>query len=157
LLIGLGLGVLGAAFSEKTGRRLMLALTGLFVIIGGIWLQLWWLTLLGTFVVVSPFLSHRTYTHTVWATVLWGYICHGASTSWRDPGVFWLGTLGYLSHLIADSLTKAGVKWFFPFWDRAFGLPLMRTGSRGGNRIEALITAGFAGIVITLWVGRLSK
>lgn len=157
LLAGIGLGILGGAFSEKTGRRLMLALTGVFVVAGGIWLQLFWLTLLGAFVVVSPFLAHRTFTHTIWATALWAYIAHGAAASWRDPGVFWLGTLGYVSHLMADSLTRAGVKYFYPFWGRAFGLPLIRTGSRGGNRFEALLTAGLAGVVVALWLGRLSK
>ena len=117
LLLALALGVLAAALTGKAGRRVMVAATGGGIALAALWLQQFWLALLGAFVLVAPFLKHRTYTHTVWATVLWGYICYGAAKTLRDDGIFWLGASGYVSHLVADSLTKSGVPWFYPLLD----------------------------------------
>jgi inner membrane protein len=155
-VIALGLGVLAAALTDKAGRRVMVAVTGGLLIVAALWLQLFWLALLGTFVTCAPFLKHRTYTHTSWAVLLWGYICYGAATTLRDPGIFWLGTWGYLSHLVADSLTKSGVPWLLPVLSYRFTLPLMSTGSRRGNFLEGLIAAGIGLGAGALWIARLS-
>lgn len=158
LLAGIALGVLGAALaSENVSRRVMLAFTGVLIVGVGGWLRLSWLAMLGGFVGIAPWLPHRSWTHTVWATLLWGYLCQAAAYALHDPGIFWLGTLGYLSHLVADSLTKAGVKWFFPVLGRSFGLPLLRTGSRRGNFWEGIITAIVAGAAGAAWVWRLGQ
>jgi inner membrane protein len=153
--LALALGVLAAALSEKAGRRVMVAATGGLVTVAALWLQQFWLALLGAFVISAPFLKHRTYTHTAAAVVLWGYICHGAATVLRDPGIFWLGTWGFISHLVADSLTKSGVPWLLPLFDYRFALPLLSTGSRRGNLLEGLICASTGVGVVALWVARL--
>lgn len=156
LLLALTLGVAAAALAGKTGRRVMVAATGGLVVVVALWLQLFWLALLGAFVISAPFLKHRTYTHTAAAVVLWGYICYGAARALRDDGIFWLGTWGYLSHLVGDSLTKSGIPWLLPVLNHRFALPLMSTGSRRGNLVEGLICAGVGVGAAALWVARLS-
>ncbi len=155
-LLALALGTTAAALAGKAGRRLMVAATGGVVVVAALWLQQFWLALLGAFVISAPFLKHRTYTHTAGAVVLWGYICHGAATTLRDPGIFWLGAWGYVSHLVADSLTKSGVPWLLPLLSTRFALPLMSTGSRRGNLVEGLISAVIGAGALALWVARLS-
>ncbi len=156
LLLALALGVAAAALVGDTGRRVMVAVTGGLVVVAALWLQLFWLALLGGFVIAAPFLKHRTYTHTAAAAVLWGYICYGAARTLRDDGIFWLGAWGYLSHLIADSLTKSGVPWLLPILRYRFALPLMRTGSPRGNFLEVVICASVGVGATALWVARLS-
>lgn len=156
LLLALALGVSAAALAGNTGRRVMVAATGGLVVVAALWLQLFWLALLGAFVISAPFLKHRTYTHTAGAVVLWGYICYGAARSLRDNGIFWLGAWGYLSHLIGDTLTKSGVPWLLPGLSYRFALPLMRTGSRRGNFLEGVICAAVGVGAAALWVARLS-
>ncbi len=152
----LALGVAGAAFSsEKTGRRVMLAFTGVLLLGAALWVQWSWLAVLGVFVAGSPFLGHRTLTHTLWAAALWAWICQGAARTLHDPGIFWLGTLGYLSHLVADSLTKARVKWLAPLWSQPLGLPLLRTGSPRGNAVERIIIGLLLLAVALAWAARL--
>ncbi|MBC7448981.1 MAG: metal-dependent hydrolase [Hymenobacteraceae bacterium] len=154
LLAALTLGVIAAALAGKTGRRVMVAVTGGLIMIAALWLQLFWLALLGAFVIIAPFLKHRTYTHTGGAVVLWGYICYGAARTLRDDGIFWLGAWGYLSHLVGDSLTKSGIPWLLPILNHRFALPLMSTGSRRGNFLEGLICAGVGVGTAALWVAR---
>ncbi len=156
LLLALALGVAAAALAGKAGRSVMVAATGGLVVVASLWLQVFWLALLGAFVIAAPFLKHRTFTHTIWAALLWGYICYSAARSLRDDGIFWLGTWGYVSHLVADSLTKSGVPWFFPVINYRLTLPLMSTGSRRGNLLEGLICAGIGAGAVALWVARLS-
>lgn len=51
--------------------------------------------------------EHRTWTHAVWAPLLFftaGHFCRP---------FFWLG-LGYILHLFWDSLSYAGICWFYP-------------------------------------------
>lgn len=58
---------------------------------------------------------HRTILHNVWvlvgfSAVIWWIIPDGSL-----PSLFF--ALGYLSHLVADSLTKSGIYWLWPFGD----------------------------------------
>ena len=80
--------------------------------------------------------GHRGITHTIWAALVtfplaylvlkWlgigGFVCAGAFL------------LGYLSHLLADSLTVSGVAWFYPF-----GKYRIRGPVRTGSIFEVLI------------------
>ncbi|MBW7461523.1 metal-dependent hydrolase, partial [Paenibacillus sepulcri] len=34
-----------------------------------------------------------------------------------------VATAGYLSHLLADTLTPSGVKWFYPLYKKSVKLP----------------------------------
>ncbi len=151
----LAFGLLGAALQGGSARKLALLFTGLSTVVAGLYAEQLWLSLLGTFVALAPFTSHRSWTHTIWATLLWTYIGYLAnrSLSWR--GVAHYAGAGYASHLLADSLTKAGVRWLLPVSDYSFKIPLISTGSKSGNVLEVSICLGYALLVLGLVVGRL--
>nr|WP_262898927.1 metal-dependent hydrolase [Hymenobacter piscis] len=151
----LAFGLIGAAMQGESTRKLALLFTGLSTVVAGLYLGFVWLSMLGCFVCVAPFTSHRSWTHTLWAAGLWTYIGHLANQSLGWHGVALFAGGGYVSHLLADTLTKAGVKWLMPVLDTSFKIPLIRTGSPGGNRLEVLICAGYGLLVLGLVMGRL--
>ena len=70
---------------------------------------------------LSPLLgSHRLLSHSFIGLAIFSYLLHLLLTYLSHiilidmSLVWWSFVLGYLSHLIADSLTKVGVPWFFP-------------------------------------------
>lgn len=154
-VIALGFGLIGAGLQGGSARRLALLFTGLATGVAGLYAEQVWLSLLGAFIALAPFTSHRSWTHTVWATAFWTYVGYLAEhhLGWHGVALFAGG--GYASHLVADSLTKAGVRWFFPLINYAFKLPLIRTGSATGNLVEVGICAGYALLVLGLVIGKI--
>lgn len=73
-----------------------------------------WLVGLGAFVGAVPWLDHRGMTHTVWAVAVWGWIGYELERQLRMEGIMLTAIAGYVSHLVADTLTPQGVKWFYP-------------------------------------------
>ena len=151
----LAFGLIGAAMQGESTRRLALLFTGLSTVVAGLYFGFVWLSMLGCFVCVAPFTSHRSWTHTLWAAGLWTYIGHLANQSLGWHGVALFAGGGYVSHLLADSLTKAGVKWLMPLVDYSFKIPLIRTGSPSGNVLEVAICVGYGLLVLGLVIGRL--
>lgn len=147
-LAGAGL-LVGVFLREATARRFMLLFTALMLGAGGIYLNAHWLVLLGLFVGVSPFTAHRSWTHTIWAVLFWYYLSREAERALGWAGLSWQATAGYVSHLVGDTLTRRGVRWLFPLWERALVLPLIRTGSKLGNFWEALICLIYLVLVVT--------
>lgn len=154
-LIALGFGLLGASLQGGAARRLALLFTGLGTGVAGLYAGQVWLSLLGAFIALAPFTSHRSWTHTVWATAFWTYVGYLAEhhLGWRGVALFAGG--GYASHLVADTLTKAGVRWLFPLLGYSFKIPLIRTGSATGNVLEVGICAGYALLVLGLIMGKI--
>ncbi|MBC8081638.1 MAG: metal-dependent hydrolase [Hymenobacter sp.] len=152
----LAFGLLGAAMQGGSARRLALLFTGLCTVMAGLYTGFVWLSMLGLFVAVAPFTSHRSWTHTLWAAGLWTYIGHLANQSLGWHGVALFAGGGYLSHLLADTLTKAGVKWFMPLADTSLKIPLIRTGSASGNLLEVAICAGYGLLVVGLVIGKMN-
>jgi inner membrane protein len=153
----LAFGLLGAAMQGDSTRKLALLFTGLCTVVAGLYTEFVWLSMLGLFVSVAPFTSHRSWTHTLWATGLWTYIGHLADQSLGWHGVALFAGGGYVSHLLADTLTKAGVKWLMPLTDFSVKLPLIRTGSTTGNMLEVAICCGYGLLVLGLVVGSMQK
>ena len=153
-IIALGFGLVGAGMQGGSARRLALLFTGLATGVAGLYAEQVWLSLLGAFVALAPFTHHRSWTHTVWAAAFWTYTGHLAEhhLGWRGVALF--AGAGYVSHLVADTLTKAGVRWLFPLLNYAFKVPLIRTGSATGNVLEVSICAGYALLVLGLVMGR---
>ncbi|GAB2457485.1 membrane protein [Hymenobacter qilianensis] len=151
----LAFGLLGLAMQGGSVRKLALLFTGVLTVLAGLYFEFLWVSLLGIFVAVAPFTSHRSWTHTIWATILWTYIGYLANQALGWHGVAHFAGAGYLSHLLADSLTKQGVRWFLPFSDTSLKLPLISTGSATGNVLEVAICAGYGLLVLGLVVGRL--
>ncbi|MBT2558869.1 metal-dependent hydrolase [Hymenobacter sp. ISL-91] len=153
--VALAFGLVGAAMQGETTRKLALLFTGLCTVVAGLYTGFVWLSMLGCFIALAPFTSHRTYTHTLWAAAAWTYIGHLANQSLGWHGIALFAGGGYVSHLLADSLTKAGVKWFMPLADVSLGIPLIRTGSKSGNLLEVVICTVYAVLVLALIASRL--
>ncbi|ALD19928.1 metal-dependent hydrolase [Hymenobacter sp. DG25A] len=151
----LAFGMVGAAMQGGSARKLALLFTGLCTVVAGLYTGMLWLSMLGTFVSVAPFTSHRTWTHTIWAAALWTYIGHLANQTLGWHGVALFAGGGYLSHLLADTLTKSGVKYFMPITDLAVKLPLIRTGSAMGNLLEVAVCGVYGAVVLLLIVSRM--
>ena len=151
----LAFGLIGVAMQGGSARKLALLFTGMATVVAGLYTEQLWLSLLGTFVALAPFTTHRSWTHTIWATALWTYIGYLAEQhlGWQGVAVFAGG--GYLSHIVADTLTKAGVRWFLPLSDFSFKIPLISTGSTAGNALEVAICVGYGLLVLGLVVGRI--
>ncbi|MGI4865870.1 MAG: metal-dependent hydrolase [Janthinobacterium lividum] len=151
----LAFGLIGVALQGGSARRLALLFTGLGTVLIGLYAQFLWLSLLGTFIALAPFTSHRSWTHTIWAAALWTYIGYLANNSLGWHGVAHFAGAGYVSHILADTLTKSGVRWLLPLTDYSFKIPLMSTGSKSGNVIEAAICLGYGLLVLGLVIGHL--
>lgn len=148
-------GLIGLAMQGGSARKLALLFTGASTAVIGLYGGFLWLGLLGIFVALAPFTAHRSWTHTIWATALWTYVGYLANRSLGWHGVAQFAGAGYVSHLVADSLTKQGVRWLLPFWDKAFKIPLISTGSASGNLLEVGICIGYGLLVLGLVVGRM--
>ena len=151
----LAFGLLGVALQGGSARRLALLFTGLGTVLAGLYAHYVWLSLLGAFIALAPFTSHRSWTHTLWATIFWTYVGYLANHSLGWRGIAHYAGAGYASHLLADSLTKSGVRWLRPLTDYSFKLPVLSTGTKAGNVLEATICLGYGLLVLGLVIGKI--
>jgi len=106
-----------------------------------------------------PFVRHRGPTHTVWFATLTGAPVAFASVTKSGhlildvPNAFGIGipVLGVLSHLIADSLTPAGIRPFWPFSSRLVSFHLVRAANSVAN--YGLFLLGVLGLCIACLAG----
>lgn len=70
-------------------------------------------------------IKHRTITHCILF-----YIVIGALLYRVNFETFIFFSIGYLSHLLLDSLTKHGIPLFYPFSKKTYGLKLFKTGEK---------------------------
>lgn len=68
-------------------------------------------------------IKHRTITHSILILILSSLLVSFLN---KDIALVWF--VNYLSHLIADSFTKSGVPFFYPFIKRKYGARLIKTG-----------------------------
>ena len=59
-------------------------------------------------------IRHRTFTHSIWAMLLFVFITY---ILFRNLFLVLGLIIGYLSHLLVDSLTKNGIYWLWPIGD----------------------------------------
>ncbi|WP_400193314.1 metal-dependent hydrolase [Hymenobacter sp. B81] len=149
LTAALSMFLIGMAMQNQSARKLALLFTGAGAVLGGLYWEMLWLSLLGAFVATAPFTAHRSWTHTIWAAALWTYIGYLADKDLGWQGVAAYAGAGYLSHLLADTLTKSGIRYLLPLSDKAVKVPLISTGSRSGNLLEVAICVGY-GLVVAL-------
>src|SRR4051812_48525284 len=116
--IGIGIGVVMLGLSSLIRQKHMLIITGLGVVAGGFSLQESWLMLLGIYILIASFVSHRSYTHSILGVVFFGIIAFKFEASTGIEGAFYACLAGYISHLIADMkilpFNKRGIKLFLP-------------------------------------------
>lgn len=116
--------LLGLLVSRGNWRNAMVSLSGLLLAGFGYTEQLYWLIGLGLFVIIAPWLSHRGFTHTIWAVPIWGWIGFGLESQLAIDGIGAAAILTYLSHIVADMFTPAGVKLIYPLSKKKFRLKL---------------------------------
>jgi inner membrane protein len=116
--------VLGALLKQGKIRNILTSLIGAGMVYWG-YIEDWqyWLMGLGLFIFVAPWLNHRGLTHTIWACVVWGLIGWGAEIEFGIEGIMKAAIAGYVSHLLADTFTKQGVKWLAPLYDKPLKPP----------------------------------
>lgn len=116
--IGVGIGLAIIVIASYLKQRHMLTLTGIGVIIGGASQSEMWLFLLGIYIIIASFVSHRSYTHSILGVVFFGIIGFNLEVSLGIEGTFYACLAGYISHLIADfkflPFNKRGIKLFLP-------------------------------------------
>ena len=116
--IGSGIGICMIILSTLIKQKHMLTITGIGVITCGISLQESWLILLGIYLLIASFISHRSYTHSILGVIFFGIIASRLEASIGIEGVFYSCLSGYVSHLIADMkifpFNKRGIKLFLP-------------------------------------------
>lgn len=115
--------LLGILLKEGTIRNILLSLAGAALALWGGYGQMWWLAGLGLFIAIAPWLKHRGLTHTIWALAVWAGIGAGLEAQLGIPGLMRASAAGYLSHLVADTLTPQGVKWLYPLSRKSIRLP----------------------------------
>lgn len=110
-----------------------------------------------------PVIDHRGPTHTIGFALLVGTALAGlvsglvtdASAGWGTAAVafaFLLGTLSICSHLLADALTPAGIRPFWPLSNRRYSLSIARASSPVANYVLfglGLLATGFAAVSVS--------
>lgn len=102
-----------------------------------------------------PFVPHRGPTHTIWFAVFLSIGVAGIvrSIGPTAPAAISLVTgaavgIGILSHLVADAFTIAGIRPFWPLWDRAVSVARFRAGDPRPN--WGLFLSGLTAIALVL-------
>ena len=95
-------------------------------------------SLLGRWIPIIPRLlnkgfGHRTFTHSLILPIIFAgitaWIILSSIVSGRYLPIMMSFLLGYITHLIQDTLTKGGVPWGYPFIKKKISALPMRTGS----------------------------
>ncbi len=118
--------IIGFVAKVGTLRNVLVSAIGIGNIAAGYMLQMYWLIGFGLFVAIAPWLRHRGMTHTIWAVLFWAAIGWGLENQLHIEGIMKVAAAGYFSHLLADTLTPSGVKWFYPFYKHSIKLQLYK-------------------------------
>lgn len=122
--MGVGIGILILFIASLIKQKHMLTITGIAVLMGGISLEERWIILLGIYIMIASFTSHRSYTHSILGVIFFGIIAADLETSLGINGLFYTCIGGYISHLLADlkilPVNKRGVKLFLPLSSKEF-------------------------------------
>lgn len=93
-----------------------------------------WNYLVGSLLMICALLPHRGLTHTIYGVAGWTALLYFTTSNYSHT--LWIaGGFSYLLHLLADSLTKRGIRPIPPFHFR-LRVNLMSTGTRWGSMVE---------------------
>ncbi|GAB6988801.1 metal-dependent hydrolase [Paenibacillus pini] len=115
--------LLGLVTKEGIIRNALVSLIGAGLAFAGWKYSMTWLIGFGSFIAVAPWMKHRGMTHTIWAVGIWSMIGSGLEDQLNIEGIMLVATVGYLSHLVADTLTPAGVRWLYPLMKKPIKIP----------------------------------
>lgn len=81
---------------------------------------------------IKTTIGHRGALHSLLGAICFTFITSAVLQHWNTQAYVYYQfvsviTVGYVSHLIADSLTPRGVPWLWPV-GKHFGLPIIQTG-----------------------------
>lgn len=123
-IIGMGIGAIFLSIASSIKQKHMLWLTGIGILGIGLASEETWLYLMGIYIIIASFVSHRTYTHSILGVLFFALIAFHLENSLGIKGVLYTCVAGYVSHLIADSkylpFNKKGVKLFLPLSSKDF-------------------------------------
>lgn len=151
------IGHYGAALTTYAPLGMFVALAGYeTVAIVGCVVSIW-LSTLPDYDHYVPLIEHRGPTHTVPFALLVGAalagataVLVGASSPFLDVGfvgfAFAVGSLAIVSHLLADALTPAGIRPFWPLSRRRYSLAVTRASNTVANYL--LFALGVLAIVV---------
>lgn len=91
--------------------------------------------------------SHRGWTHSLFGAVFFSLFA--GAVSWyyeKDISYTVPFLIGYLSHLLSDSLNPTGVKWLWPGKGK-YRINLVKTGSKEEAIFQGLISLAVAGLL----------
>jgi inner membrane protein len=96
--------------------------------------------------IFTPLLGgHRFISHSFFGIALFGFLMHwfltlASKTVLVDMNIVWIAfMIGYISHLLADTITHEGVPWLFPLPTK-FGIPPIKSlRMKTGGIIEKFI------------------
>lgn len=103
-------------------RRLLVGGLGALCLLTALMIDSGAFFMAGLFFLAIPFSGHRRFTHSLLALAIVTYFAGAIHPDLKTP-VF----LGYLSHLLADSLTVLGVPWLWPI-PKPFRFAKLKTG-----------------------------
>ncbi|MEM4385665.1 MAG: metal-dependent hydrolase [Candidatus Anstonellales archaeon] len=127
---------------RKVFITIMMGILGLMVLSEG---NLY-LALMFGYIAIFPYTEHRTLSHSLLSALVVSYLVMMGLNSFEGYGfiVSIYVFIGYITHLIADTLTVTGVPYLYPIITKKQRVPLMKTGSW-----KEFI---FIGICLVIWL-----
>ncbi|WP_101809544.1 metal-dependent hydrolase [Paenibacillus pasadenensis] len=133
----------------RTLRLLVMFAAGVALLAFGESLKPWG-AVAGAVLMACAVLPHRGMTHSLYGLAAWSAILYAAAGT-SSPWLWLAGSMSYLLHLVADSLTNRGIRPLPPLPFR-LSLKLMSTGSRWGGFIEGAFVLLTAAIVYLVFL-----
>lgn len=93
--------------------------------------------------------GHRGALHSLIGLAGFSFIAYLISSYFEEPLFFLYFSLGFLSHLVSDMLTKSGVEIFYP-WKRNFRLLPRAIAIRSNSFLDEALFVIF-GLIFILW------
>ncbi|AIF65463.1 metal-dependent hydrolase [Terribacillus saccharophilus] len=122
--IGLAIGAGIMVLSRVINKKFMLLITGIAVLLTGLYAGHTWVVMSGCYIGIASFLAHRSYTHSLIGLIYFYILMTFFEQETALFGTQLAGTAGYASHLLADSrifpVNKKGVKLLLPIIKKDF-------------------------------------
>jgi len=101
---------------------------------------------------LSTIVTHRGITHTFLFSIVFPALLaiglYSFGLLYKYNYLVIISWLAYISHLVGDSLTKSGVKWFYPFSKKSYHFLPKKLTFKTGSFVEDIITVLLLFVVI---------
>ncbi|MFC5464050.1 metal-dependent hydrolase [Lederbergia graminis] len=121
LLFGWGVVIIGLSLkSQETLKNILMTILSLFLLYYAVSNESWWMVMFALYIGVAGWFAHRGPTHTIWATMYWGYMSYLLEVQTTVDGLALISMFAYLSHIIGDMFTPKGIKLLSPLSNKVF-------------------------------------